>query len=164
MKKTVLLILLFVSATFIGLAQKDYKYTTKSKAAIKYFEKAAIAYDYRKYTEAAEELRAAIKVDERFVEAHMMAGDVYADMKDWENSVLHYKRAIELDPAFFPQNFFNLAKSEMRIEKYEDAKTHLEKFLTVSKISPALKSKAEKLLANCVFAAELVKHPVRFHP
>ena len=130
------------------LAQKDYKYSTKSKSAIKSFEKAASAYDYKKYEEALTFLNDAIKEDDNFIEAHMMMGDVYADTKDFANSVVHYRRAIEIDPGFFPQNFFNLAKSEMRIEKYEDAKTHLDKFLSFSKISPALKMKADRMMAG----------------
>lgn len=156
--------ILFFANVIICQAQKDYKYSTKSKSAIKAFEKAASAYDFKKYAEAISYLTEALKEDDNFIEAHMMAGDVHADMKDYSSSVMHYKRAVEINPGFFPQNFYNLARSEMRIEKYEDAKNHLNKFLTGTKISPPLKLKAEKLLSICMFAAEQVKHPVPFNP
>lgn len=145
-------------------AQKDYKYSTKSKSAIKSFEQAASAYDYKKYQEAVDLLNDAISKDDKFIEAHLMLGDVYADMRDFEKSAEHYQKVLDLDPAFFPQNYYNLAKSEMQLERYESAKGHLEKFLTISKISPPLKLKAERLLATCTFAAEQVKHPVPFKP
>ena len=161
-------ILLFLPLSFFTISicagQKGAAYTTRSKAAIRAFERGAIAYDYKRYAEAIESLKAALKEDEGFIEAHMLFGDVAADMRDWENSALHYKRAVDLDPAFFPQNFYNLAKSEMHLEKYEDAGAHLEKFLAIKKIPPVLKTKAAKLLETCVFAAEQVKHPVPFNP
>lgn len=164
MKKLLLITFLLIPFHSCILAQKDYKYTSKSKAAIRSFERAASAYDYKKFNEAVEALNDALKEDDRFLEAHMMIGDVYADLKDWENSVIHYRRAVDLDPSFFPQNFYNLAKSEMHIEKFEDAKGHLEKFLSVTAISPPMKVKAQKLFDICVFAAEQVKHPVPFNP
>lgn len=155
-------ILLFTYSLCSG--QSNHSYTTKSKQAIRSFEKAAAAYDYRKYEEALTYLNDAIKSDNNFIEAHMMAGDVYTDKKDYFNAVLHYSRAIEIDPGFFPQNFYNLAKAEMRIENYESAKIHLDKILTFSKLSPAVRSKAEKMLKTCLFASEMVKHPVPFNP
>jgi outer membrane protein OmpA-like peptidoglycan-associated protein len=163
MKLKIILLVALLPWSFC-FAQKDYKYSTKSKKAIRSFKKAASSYDYKKYDEALGFLSDALIKDEDFIEAHMMMGDVYADMKDFPNSVAHYKRAVEINPGFFPQNFFNLAKSEMHIEKYEDAKMHLEKFLTLNKISPALKMKAEKMLTTCVFGAEQVRHPVPFNP
>jgi outer membrane protein OmpA-like peptidoglycan-associated protein len=52
----------------------------------------------------------------------------------------------------------------MQTGKYEDARAHLEKFLSYPKTSDGLKKNAQLMLKSCGFAAVAVKNPVPFKP
>ena len=39
-----------------------------------------------------------IKFDKNFIEAFMMKGDIYADMKKYDSSIVYYKKSIDIDP------------------------------------------------------------------
>lgn len=143
---------------------QDYQFRTKSKQAIKYFQRGTHYYDNKQYDEAIIELQNALKEDSNFLEAHMLIGDVYTDDRNYAKGVEHYRKAVLIDPEFFPQNFFNLAKIEMLIDEFDSAKTHLGIFLTFKTRTNELRDRAEKMLSVCKFASYAVKHPVPFNP
>jgi len=145
-------------------AQKDYAFHTRSKEAIKYFQRGLAFYDRRQYDESIIELDKAIKLDSNFIEAQMLLGDVCMDEGSFEKSVRHYLAAIRIDPDFFPQNFFNLAKSEMRLMRFDSAASHLDLFMAFKARSQDIREKAEKMLRTCRFAAYAVNHPVPYDP
>ncbi len=148
----------------LSAAQKGYEFRTKSKEAVKRFKRALYYYENRDNLKALEELDAAVKIDSNFVEAQMLLGDVSADMGEHHNAVSHYRAAIRVDPEYFPQNFFNLAKSEMQVNEYDSALVHIESFLLFKSRSQAMREKAEKMRSICRFAAYAVKHPVPYDP
>lgn len=143
---------------------QQYKFHTSSKAAIRHFERATHFYDAKQHEESIAELENALKEDAQFIEASTLLADVYADKKLHEQAVNQYKNSIRIDPEFFPQNFLNLAKSEMQIDQYDSAKAHIEIFLSYKTKSMALREKAVQLKKICDFAAYAVKHPVDFNP
>jgi flagellar motor protein MotB len=146
------------------LMYSQYQYHTKSKKAIGFFERAARMYDSRQYLNAIELLESALKKDPLFLEANMLMGDVATEVKDFKKAVEHYRKAINADPDYFPQNFFNLAKAEMQLMEFDSASKHLEIFLQYKSRTLDIREKAEKLLTQCRFAAYAVKHPVPFNP
>ena len=126
MKNT--LILLFVFLLFSScIAQQKYKYTTKSSKAIKCYENATKYYDARKNSDAEKELLKAIEYDKNFIEAHMLLGDVYTDAKFYDAAIKEYKKAIAIDENFFPKNYLQVAKVELYIGRYADAKQDFDK-------------------------------------
>ncbi len=162
--KNLFLTLCIVHCALCISYSQDYKFHTKSKEAMKYFQRGTHYFDNRQYDEAILELDKAIKIDSSFLEAQMLLGDVHADDKNFEKSVYHYRKAIALDPDFFPQNFYNLAKSEMQLNEYDSAKNHLDIFLSYQTRTFDIRAKAEKLRKICSFADYAVKHPVPFNP
>ncbi len=108
---------------------------TKSDKAKKYYQRAMEYYDAAKNELAASEFKKAIEADANFIEAHIVLAGVYQDGKKYENAVAEYKAAIAIDPNFFPNNYYNLAESEVAIQQFSEAKEHLKKLLSL-KIAP----------------------------
>jgi outer membrane protein OmpA-like peptidoglycan-associated protein/tetratricopeptide (TPR) repeat protein len=164
MKRIALVFCFLFPCFFISFSQQDYKFRTKSKAAINLFKRGTHYYDQKQNEEAIIELEKAIKEDPNFLEARILLGDVYTDAKQFDKSVEHYKAALKIDPEYFPQNFMNLAKAEMQLNEFDSAKAHLDIFLTYKTRTMDIREKAEKLVKICNFASYAVKHPVPFNP
>jgi len=138
--------------------------SSKDSKAIKYYQLATSYYDARKNPEAIEELRKAIDRDKNFVEAYMLLGDIYSDMNRMEEASAAYGEAVRINPDFFPNNFFNLAKEEMKAGNYRDALEHLNKFLALEGIAEVKRKKAMRDTASCRFAIHAIENPVPFNP
>lgn len=164
-KKSVFLFLLFVifNVKFSGRASAQ-DYTSGNPAAIRAFDQAVHYYDQRENEKALEALKSALDKDPAFVEAYTLRANIYDDMRKFELSVINYKKAIELKPDFFINNYFSLGSAEFRLAQYEDAKVNLEKFTAGTKPNPVLLSKANFIISSCDFAIEAMKHPVPFKP
>ncbi|MGD0710867.1 MAG: OmpA family protein [Bacteroidales bacterium] len=145
-------------------AQNNYKYTTKSKKAINSYEEATRQFDIYNDKEALKDLDEAIKADDKFIEAYMLKGDIYANKKKYELSIENYKKAIQLDPYFFSNNYLNVALMELLAGKYQDAKNDLEIYDNLKNVNIINKKRAEYLLKTCNFCIDAMNHPVPFNP
>lgn len=146
------------------LFSQNNNYSTESKKAINHFEEALKYYDAKQNIKAKEELEKAIKTDDNFIEAHILFADIYTDLGDVENAIAEYKKAIKINPDFFPNLYYSLGKIEMKTAKYEDAKIHFDKFLTYQKINQNLAQKAKRNIDVCSFAIKAIANPVIFKP
>ncbi|HLG35338.1 MAG TPA: OmpA family protein [Bacteroidia bacterium] len=138
--------------------------SSSNSKAVKHYLQATTHFDFRKYSEAIDELKIAIERDKNFVEAYMLMGYVYSEMGRKEESIAAYAEAVRINPDFFPNNFSNLAKEEMKSEKYKDALEHLEKFLLLNGISQEQRQRAMRDTASCRFAIHAMENPVPFNP
>ena len=145
-------------------AQKNYKYSVKDKKAINHFELALRHYDYSRHLQCLAELKLAVKEDPKFVEARTLMGDTYVDLKKYENAVAQYKNAIQLNANFFPRNYLNLAKVQMKIHHFDSAIVNINEFLSFDNISEKDKNASKALISDCEFGAVLVRNPVPFNP
>ena len=161
MVKKILLLLLI--SPLLSSAQAPELHT-KSDKAKKYYQRAMEYYDASKNALAASEFKKAIEADPNFIEAHIILAGVYQDTRNYENAIAEYKAAIAIDANFFPNNYYNLAESEVAVQQFADAKAHLQKLLSFPKVSPDIKKKGTRLLANADFAEKAVKIPVPFEP
>ncbi len=154
-----------VVTTLVVLANSTFaQLSTTNDKAIRKLENAKMLFDTRQHNKAIAELNQAIDLDPNFVEAHLMQASVFDDIKEYENAVQKYKDALAINPDFFPNAWYALAKDEMLLLKFADAKADLEKFLVYPKINPALQKEATKSLGNCTFAIYAMANPVPFNP
>ena len=51
-----------------------------------------------KYAEAVEKLKAALEIDETFARVHLAISVLFHKLEDFEKSVSHAERAVELEP------------------------------------------------------------------
>ncbi|MEI6765453.1 MAG: OmpA family protein [Bacteroidota bacterium] len=166
MKRTGLLISILILYIIYNsnLFAQEFFLTSKSKKAKKYFTSAMDYYVARDNQNCLAELGKALKADPYFIEAWMLTGDVNSDLKDFDKALEAYNKAIELDPDFFPRNFYNIGKIEFAMGLYNEAKEHYEKYLTYPKPNVNLLDKINRELKSCDFAIEAMKHPVDFEP
>jgi len=140
------------------------KYTTTSRKAQKCFEKAESLINIKAYKEAEQELLDALAIDDKFIEAYLVLGDIYSMNREFDKSEDVYRKAISISPSFFPESFYLLANNQFNMGKYEEAEKNYRIYLNRNDIYDDNKIKAERALRNCEFAVEAVKHPVDFTP
>ncbi|NNF01108.1 MAG: tetratricopeptide repeat protein, partial [Bacteroidia bacterium] len=124
-----ILVVLVCSLASNSYSQRNYKYHTSSKKAIKLFELGTDQYDLRKAGLAAKYIEEAVTVDSNFIEAHTLLGDVYYDLKVYDKSAKAYLHAIRIDPNFFSKTYKNLARAEIKRMRYDNAIEALKKYL-----------------------------------
>ena len=142
-----LLIILLSQCSVIGQS-----FHTRSNRALRLYDTGKRDYDLLYYDRAEQNLRLAAEEDDGFYEAHLLLGQLYSDTGQWEKSVKHYRRAIELDSLYFPPALYSLGRAEMRIGQYREAKRNLEAYLSQPRTTSRLRIDAEKLIADCLFA------------
>ncbi len=138
--------------------------TSSVPKALRAFETSRRFYDIRQNDKALEAIEEAIQADKLFIEAYMFKANILTDMKQLEKAVDAYKDAIAINPDFFPNNYYSMAKTEYLLGKYSDAKSHFEKFITYPKIKSNLTANAKQYILNCTFAEQAILNPIPFAP
>lgn len=160
-----LLLILFISLSTVLVSQSlpPGKYTSTSKKAIKHLEEGRAAYETKRDAQAEKSFKKALEEDKNFIEAALGLASLYESTGRFEEAVQYFKRALEINPKFFPNTYFWLANTQMRLGLYGEAKTNLETFLKIERINPNTKENAERLLLNAAFGAEAIKNPVPYN-
>jgi len=157
----ILAVFLIFSCT-ISFAQ--FNYSTKNQKAIKLFDKAMEYFQSRDMVNCESNLLKAIKEDDQFLEAHMLLANIYEEQKFVEKAIKYYENVIDIDPEFFEGVYYNIGNCEFSIGKYDEAKTHLEKFLTYSGQDPKIVKRSQFLYKCSKFAINAMKNPIPFKP
>ena len=140
------------------------QFSSSSKKAVKAYQTGYEKYTRRQYAAAIADLKDAVKIDAKFLEAHLLMAESYLEIGEPQSAKTSFLRCVDVNPDFFPPVYYSIAEIEFDAGEYEAASQYLEKFLTYSKQKPALLAKSEKLLQNSRFAAQAVKNPVSFQP
>ncbi len=159
-----LLCTLYLVFSTIFLSAQERTYSTKSKKAIKAFEMGLKFYEGNKDQEATVYIDKAIQEDDNFIEAHILLADIRFDAKDYEGSLVEFKKVAFINPDFNPVMYYRMALANVKLEKYEDAYTAIEKFSTYKDVSPEIKKAAIQDYYSIRFAKEAIKNPVPFAP
>lgn len=160
-KKLICIILIAISFSYYVDAQS---LTTQSKKAAKAYNEALSYFNRMNYASAEDYMNKAIKADEKFIEAYLVLAEIYIESGKRQGAINAYLAAIEINPEFFPEMYFTLARLEMMENKFTDAKSHLEKYLKFNNIRPELRAEANVRLKNCNFAIHAIENPVPFNP
>jgi len=139
-------------------------YTSLNKKAIRFYEEGKKNYETRQDVEAEKFLNKAITEDVNFVEAHSALAYLLMEKGKTKDAIAHFQKAIDINPKFFPRNFYDLALAQLIISNYDDATKNLEIYLSSDRINPSLKLLAEKFLKNAKFGSQAIKHPTPFKP
>ncbi|MDR0714274.1 MAG: tetratricopeptide repeat protein, partial [Bacteroidales bacterium] len=138
--------------------------SSASKKAVKAYNTALEMFQHENYDAAISSLNDALKADNRFYEAYMLAAECYLETDDLPKAKEAFLHCVELNPDFFPPIYYSLADICFEQEEYEEAGRWLEKYLAYDKQKPALRAKADHLLKSSRFAADAIRHPVAFRP
>jgi len=134
------------------------------RRAINSYRNAITAFDARNHTLALDLLDEALERVPEFVEAHLLRFEIYAETGDMEAAEGALKDALAIDADIFPNAWFFLAGLELRRGAYADAAEHFTEYLGYRGTNPAMREKAERELANCRFAMEMMANPKPFEP
>lgn len=161
MKRLINIVILLL-AFQLGFSQTIY--SSKNRGAIKSYERARSLLDLNEFKQASDELKAAIKQDDDFVEAYLLLADVYRVTFDYINAKEIYKKAFLLNPNFAPERYYYYAESELKTGDYEQALLHYK--LYKAQANPSLEKiqLTDKYIKDCEFAIIAVKNPVNFKP
>lgn len=140
------------------------RYSTTNAAAITYYKKASAFLDRQDKANAIQQLQNAIAADDNFAEAHAQLADLLKALPQHKEAIIHYRKALELNPEISRSIYLKLGESEINIADYEQAKAHLLKYITYSGLTPENRFYGRKLIADCDFSIEAIKHPVPFKP
>jgi outer membrane protein OmpA-like peptidoglycan-associated protein len=163
--KNLLLSFLLILSVASCKAQPPVALTTKSKKAQKAYNEALVCAQQYDYKCAFDNLATAKKEDPNFVEAYMLGANLYLDQREWAKAVDQFKKAFAINPAFYPSSYYDCAQAELKLGRYEDAKSDFQVFLAKKQNPPPyMVDNAKNGIANCDFAIKAKAHPVPFNP
>ena len=146
--------------SFQAIAQE----TTKSRRAAKAYRESKSYLAVQDYNNAKTSLDEALLLDDRFVEAWILLGDVNIGLGDKKNGIEAYRNSIPLAPRFSFPMYYRLAIAEHSLGDYSKALQHIRKYLSSKKISEKYRKKANALKKSCEFSISAKRSPVTFNP
>lgn len=166
MKKLFCILALSFVCGFVFSQNEEYH--TKSKAAIKCFEKAVAYYENGKTNQtvklALQEVDNAIAKDSMFIEAYMLKAEVYDFLGDIKSSIAYYEKVVDLDPHFDYGITLKLAMHNYGIGDYASAKNYIDFFYANADVARYKKFDTERLREYITFSDSAVRYPVNFKP
>lgn len=167
MKRALLLLIFWITAFTWVHAQGNLPpgtYTSTNKKAIKHLEEGRKCYETHRDAEAEKLLLKAIEEDKNFVEPHIALGYLYMEQGKKDKGIYHLQQAVNLNPKFFPRNFFDLGVAQLMSGLYEDAKKNLETYTKFERINPNTREEAQFYLKTATYGAEAIKKPKPYKP
>ncbi|MGE5317276.1 MAG: OmpA family protein [Chloroflexota bacterium] len=137
--------------------------TNESKAA-KFHNKALQYYNASAFDEALEEVKKAIRADNNYIKAWLLAGDIQSFRGMKAEAIESYKKAMAIDSTFFVPGNYIIGNLLFETHQYEESVKYYNKYSQYPKIRPAEKERLEKNLSSALFRINAIKNPVPFHP
>ncbi|HEY4789189.1 MAG TPA: tetratricopeptide repeat protein, partial [Bacteroidales bacterium] len=156
------ILFVFVLLMFVQFTRAQQHLSSQSRRAVNLYYDAISKANVRDYDQAIYRLKEALKEDTGFIEAEIMLGEVYSDNLQDSLAIITLKKAIKLNPDFFPPIYSNLASLEFSNGLYNDALGHVKTYFTYPNLNPKFRGENELLLKSCEFAINAVKNPVPF--
>lgn len=162
MKKTALWICLEILMTLSLTGQEP---ASKSKKAIDYYNRGLQSFTVNDYRAAEGYLKNAVSEDSAFIHAWLVLAEVYEDWKKPLIAIATYRRAVRINPGFYPYALVKLAGLEYSQAQYSEALEHYRQFLAMpgSKNEKHIE-KSKDGIARCNFSMDAVGNPVDFQP
>lgn len=160
MNRLLLLIVLFLPLSVS--AQRPYK--SESKKAIRLYEEGLANYNQQHYAPAEQYLLDAIKTDTQFQNAYLVLAEVYWEQGKYGSAVEYYGRGLQIDSMFYPRGYYNKARLEIKLARYEDALESFQTYLKLEPDDPKYYTLARKGIRQATFAIHAVQNPVPFNP
>ncbi len=160
--------LIAIIAFALTAFSQEIEYHTKSKSAIKSFEK-ALSYFQNGQGEqyarmAIQEANAAIEKDSMFLEAYLLLAEIYDFIGNIKKSVEYYSKVDEIDAHYDYGITLKLAMHNYGIGDYASAKSFIDFFYDNANVKDYEKFDTDRLREYITFSDSAVRNPVDFHP
>jgi outer membrane protein OmpA-like peptidoglycan-associated protein/tetratricopeptide (TPR) repeat protein len=162
MNKSLLLILLLSPAfMWAQIVNRD----NAKGAAKEYYDKADHHFAFGRLEIADSLLHLAVKEKDNFIDAWILMGQINLQyLKKFDAATAAYEKVKLLKPDYLSDVDFQLGQCYMHQGQYAKARTVLKAFLAQTRIVAQSRMLAEKMLLDCDFAEEAIKHPVEMKP
>jgi Tol biopolymer transport system component len=152
-------------ALFLTFSLAGQEPTSRSQKAIDLYNRGLQQYTANDYARAAESLTKAVGEDTTFVRAWLILAQVYEDWKQTNLAIATYRKALSVDPDYYPLAYLLLARLEYGQAQYRESLAHYKQYLAL----PGNKNvkhveRAKDGIARCEFSIRAVEHPVEFKP
>ncbi len=138
--------------------------SSSSRRAIRFYEEGKKEFRLLNYGEAKKNLERATAIDDAFIEAFIVLGEVNQALNDYPAAIRSYERAIEIDPLKYPEVHYFAGLIYFEIQYYRQSIQSLERFLELDQRHTKRQREAEFHIASSIFAMEALKNPVPFDP
>lgn len=145
-------------------ASRDEEPGTNSRRARRAYERALDAWRLYDYGQAIEQLERAVSIDDAFIEAQLLLGEIHHEHRQYHESIAPYQRVLELDASFYPAVRYFLGHALYREARYDEAVEVVTSYVEMERLAGESLLRAKDLLGRARFAADAVASPVAFHP
>src|SRR5215204_4149125 len=159
MKNRILVLLAFAFFILPFFSHAQYDVTKVDKKAVALYEKAMEMIELSKYKDAAALLQQATARDEKYIDAYLSLAGIYGQLKDYNQSVAVYEKAIAIDTAYTadPDILLSYAISIAGKGDFAKALQTTNRILAFPKIHPTTKKAAEYRQKAFQFALDYAK-------
>ncbi|MFO8066362.1 MAG: OmpA family protein [Bacteroidales bacterium] len=161
--KILTLVFLFLLVSTFSYSQQT-ELSTSSRRARSAFERGFDHYRLMQFDEAETEFKKAIDIDDDFIEAYIILGEMLHYQKKYSESKEYLEEAISINQDFYPFTFFLLGESHFKTGYYKEALENFNVFLEYENYDPPTYKKIVRYLENCEFAIIAMENPVPFDP
>lgn len=155
----ILAVLFMLFSTAMNSLSQEYQLSSKNKKAIKYYNVAVNNYTGNNFGAALTNLDKSVDVDPGFLEAWMLIGDIYTDLKSYNEATLAYETALSIDSTFFPPVYYFLGNIYYEKGEYDSSVKSLRTLLRIGTLSDELRLLAEKKLEKASISNNLLSDP-----
>jgi len=161
----ILVCFLFSLSATVTFSQTYTTEETTSRKAQKHYKEARALNIAVQYPKALEVVEKSIAADPVFIDAALLKAAIYYNLDRYADAVRAYEQALAMaPPEYRPGAWYQLALSAWKLEDFEAAAKHFERYLKLeTKSSPTL-TRAKQYLKNARFAAKAIKNPVPYEP
>lgn len=150
---------------FSGLNAQSYNTVASlSGRAAKLYAEVRVAVDEERLNDAMKLANQLVRMDTSLIDGWLLLGGIYHDNGMFRESEAAYEKVLSMDAAYNQAAIYQLAVTELRLEKFDESAAHFRQFLAIPGGRAVLREKAAAYLLNCEFAAEAVKNPLPFAP
>lgn len=157
MKNRFRFFLAFFILHFSFSAAAQYDVLKINKKAIEAYTKGLEKAQDGKYPEAIESLREAIQRDAKYIDAYLSLAGVYSQIKNYEQSIVHYEKAFSLDSNYTSIYRLPYSINLAGLGQFDKALTTINSLLSKPTLSENTKKAAEYRRKTYQFAIDFEK-------
>jgi len=133
-----------------------------SRRIERWFDEARQHFSRQEYSLAIERSEQILEHNADFLDARLFLADIYFEMKDSPNEILHLKKALEISD--MPLIRRRLGDALFATANYAKALEYYQSYLNIAALSSEGKAAIERKMENCRFAIRAMETPVDFRP
>ena len=127
--------ILIIAALLIAannINSQSFELSSNNKKALKNYKAAESAFKLFEFASALDYLQKAVDKDDDFIEAWLLMGDVYTELKQAQEAIHAFKQAIQIDSAFFPRAYFFIGNLAFEVGDYKTSSSYYQTYLQFS--------------------------------